>query len=102
MPAEIIPVHDNVLVEREERKVGSIVIPDSVDLDDDKNSRTGRVVAVGSGPLMDNATSGFGPMECRPGERVEYLAAYAKAIEVQGKGYDVVRDRYVLFRYGDS
>jgi len=103
MPAEIIPVHDNVLIEREEYvSPAGIVVPQNVDLDPETTSRTGKVVAIGSGPLMDNATSGFGPMECRAGERVEYLRAYAKEIEVRGRKLDVVRDRYVLFRYGDS
>lgn len=103
MQAEIIPVHDNVVIEREEYKsAGGIVIPQGVELDAEKTSRTGRVLAVGRGPLMDNAVSGFGPMECREGERVEYLSAYAKEVEVQGKSCDVVRDRYVLWRYGDS
>jgi co-chaperonin GroES (HSP10) len=99
---EIIPVHDNVLIKPDEyRSPGGIVIPDSVELDPEKQSRTGTVLAVGTGPLMDNATSGFGPMECRPGERVEYLTAYAKPVDVGGKRHDVVRDRYVLWRYGD-
>ncbi len=98
----IIPVHDNVLVDPEDYvSSGGIVIPEGVELDPEKNSRTGRVLAVGRGPLMDNAESGFGPMECREGDRIEYLVAYAKQIKVGGVRRDVIRDRYVLFRYGD-
>ncbi len=100
MPAEIIPVHDNVLVEPDEYKSeGGIIVPEGVELDPEKNSRSGRVIGVGRGPLMDNADTGFGPMECRIGDRIEYLSAYAKVIKVEGKRRDVVRDRYVLFRY---
>lgn len=103
MPADIFPVHDNVLIEPEEYKSdGGIIVPEGVELDPEKNSRTGRVLAVGRGPLMDNADSGFGPMECREGERVEYLSAFAKTVKIDGKRRDVVRDRYVLWRYGDS
>ena len=100
--SEIIPVHDNVLIEREDYvSPGGIVIPDGAELDQEVASRTGRVLAVGRGPLMDNAQANFGPMECRPGERVEYLRAFAKEVEIKGKKHDVVRDRYVLWRYGD-
>ncbi len=97
---DVIPLHDMVLVKPEEYKSnGGIVIPDGIELDPEKTSRTGRVVAVGRGPLMDNAESGYGPMECREDDRIEYLSAYAKPIKVNGQTFDVIRDRYCLFRY---
>ncbi len=103
MSDEIVPLHDNVLVAPEEYKSeGGIIVPDGVELDPEKNSRSGIVLGVGRGPLMDNADTGFGPMECRIGEKVEYLSAYAKSIKIGGKRRDVVRDRYVLFRYGSA
>lgn len=103
MPAELIPLHDWVLIEPEEYKTGGgILIPEGVDVDPETMSKTGRVLAVGNGPLMDSAVNGFGPMECRPGERVEYLTPRMRPIKVQGKVRHVVRDRDVIFRYGDS
>lgn len=101
MPAELIPLHDWVIIEPEEFKTeGGIVIPDGVDVDPDTASKTGRVVAVGRGTLMDSGE--YCELESRPGYRVEYLTAIVKPIKHGGKTYHVIRDRNVVFRYGDS
>lgn len=95
---EIIPFHAWVVIKPEEQYVGKIAIPDSVDLDPETMSRTGEVVAVGRGTLMDSGE--FCPLESRPGDWVEYLTVLVKRIKIGGKEHHVVRDQNVIFRYG--
>ncbi len=96
----IIPLHDFVVIEPEEYKSdGGIVIPVGIDVDPDTQSKTGRVIAVGRGTLMDSGE--FCDLETRPDDRVEYLVAVLKIIRISGKEYHVVRDRNVIFRYGE-
>ena len=64
------PVDERIIVkpiEEEERKVGSLYIPDTASKE---RPQIGEVVAVGSGKLLDDGT--VKPLEVRVGNRVLY------------------------------
>jgi co-chaperonin GroES (HSP10) len=95
-----MPFDDWCVVEPEvvRETEGGILIPAGADDDPDFMSKTGTVVATGPGMLLQ--TDGTrAEIQCRVGERVEYLANVAKRVKVKGKELAVVRDRNMIFRY---
>ena len=78
----------SVLVEpitREERKIGSIIVPNTVN----ERQLSGVVVKVGPGTLDI-------PMEVKSGDKVEYLAGKFE-ISSGGKIYHLLRMSEILF-----
>ncbi|QGJ71320.1 10 kDa chaperonin [Planctomycetales bacterium 10988] len=85
------PLHDRVVVEREEAQEttsGGIVLPQNAK---EKPAR-GRVVSVGEGKLLDDGTRG--KMQVKPGDRVIF-SSYA------GDEFQIGEHDYLLMRESD-
>lgn len=88
------PIADRIVVKREaadEVTPGGIVLPDNAK---DKPTR-GRVVAVGSGRLLDDGTRC--PMEVAEGDNVVFGAYGGTEVEIDGEELIVLRESDVLF-----
>ncbi|MCA9229294.1 MAG: co-chaperone GroES [Planctomycetales bacterium] len=87
------PLGDKVVVERDESldtTAGGIVLPDSAR---DKPSR-GTVVAVGTGPLLDDGTRGT--MQVKKGDRVLFTSYAPEAINVDDQEYLLMSESDIL------
>lgn len=88
------PVGDRLIVKRDEANdvtPGGIVLPDAAK---DRPSR-GKVVAVGSGRLLDNGSRST--MEVNEGDTVVFSTYGGIDVEIKGEDYVVLRETDVLF-----
>lgn len=99
MQGNIVPLHNWIVIEVDEVKqtAGGIFIPEGADEDPSFMSKTGTVVAVGTGVLCESGEV----VRCESvvGERVEFLTPAAKRVKINGKLHYLVRDGNVMFRY---
>ena len=89
----IKPLSDHVLLEpmREERKKGSIILPDTVDKE---RPEKGKVVAVGPGKMdKDNKRVA---MEVKKGQVVLFKKYGPDEIKIDGKEYLIAREEDIL------
>lgn len=89
------PLEDHVVVEpvvQEEKTTESgIYLPDTAHKD---KPQTGKVVAVGTGRLLDNGTRIAS--EVKVGETVVFAKYSGSEVELDGKDYIILRDSDIL------
>ena len=91
--SKIRPLHDRVIVKREEderKSPGGIVIPDSAS---EKPSK-GRVVAVGTGKLLDDGK--VRPLDVKVGDKVLFGKYSGTEVKVDGDEVLVMREEDLL------
>ena len=87
------PLGDKVVVERDESldtTAGGIVLPDSAQ---DKPSR-GTIVAVGTGPLLDDGTRG--DLQVKKGDRVLFTSYAPESITLDDDEYLLMSESDIL------
>ena len=93
MSTKIRPLHDRVIVKREEdeRKTpGGIVIPDSAS---EKPSK-GRVLAVGNGKILEDGK--VRPLDVKVGDKVLFGKYSGTEVKVDGDDVLVMREEDLL------
>jgi chaperonin GroES len=93
MSTKIRPLHDRVIVKREEeeRKTpGGIVIPDSAG---EKPSK-GRVIAVGNGKILEDGK--VRPLDVKVGDKVLFGKYSGTEVKVDGDDVLVMREEDLL------
>ncbi len=91
--SKIRPLHDRVIVKREEderKSPGGIVIPDSAS---EKPSK-GRVVAVGTGKLLEDGK--VRPLDVKVGDKVLFGKYSGTEVKVDGDDVLVMREEDIL------
>jgi chaperonin GroES len=91
--SKIRPLHDRVIVKREEderKSPGGIVIPDSAS---EKPSK-GRVVAVGTGKLLEDGK--VRPLDVKVGDKVLFGKYGGTEVKVDGDDVLVMREEDIL------
>lgn len=92
------PIGDKVVVEvfeEEEKTSGGIFLPDTAK----KKPQEGRVVAVGSGRVLQDGTRA--PMSVKVGDRVIFSKYGGNEVEVDGKEYTILdEDQIYAIREG--
>ncbi|MBI2065113.1 MAG: co-chaperone GroES [Candidatus Yanofskybacteria bacterium] len=90
---KIQPLSDHVLLEpmREERKKGSIILPDTVDKE---RPEKGKVIAVGPGKL--NKDGKRAAIEVKKGQVVLFKKYGPDEIKIDGKEYLIAREEDIL------
>ena len=86
---KIRPLHDRVIVEREEEErtsAGGIVIPDTAT---EKPIR-GKVVATGKGKILDDGT--VRPLDVKAGDKVLFGKYSGTEIKIDGEDLLVMRE----------
>lgn len=89
---EVRPLADHIVVElvTEEKTVAGIVLPDTAK----DQLQKGRVVAVGSGRLLDNGTRA--PLEVAANDVVLFEPSRATKVRVEGKDLLLLSEADVL------
>lgn len=90
---KIKPLGDRVLVkplEREEKTKSGIVLPDTAK----EKPQEGRILAVGSGKLLDNGTKV--PLEVKAGQKVIFSKYAGTEVKVDGEELMILGERDVL------
>lgn len=93
MAQSLKPLRDKIVVERseaEEKTAGGIVLPDTAK---DK-PKQGRVVAVGSGRVLDNGQTKA--PELKVGDRVLFGSFAGSEVKVEGKDYLIMAEQEVF------
>jgi chaperonin GroES len=91
--SKIRPLHDRVIVKREEderKSPGGIVIPDSAS---EKPSK-GRVIAVGTGKLLEDGK--VRPLDVKVGDKVLFGKYSGTEVKVDGDDVLVMREEDIL------
>ena len=91
--SKIRPLHDRVIVKREEderKSPGGIVIPDSAS---EKPSK-GRVVAVGTGKILEDGK--VRPLDVKVGDKVLFGKYSGTEVKVDGEDVLVMREEDIL------
>jgi chaperonin GroES len=89
----IRPLHDRVIIEREEEErtsAGGIVIPDSAT---EKPIR-GKVIAVGSGKVTDSGD--VRPLDVKVGDKVLFGKYSGTEVKVDGNDFLVMREEDIV------
>jgi chaperonin GroES len=91
---KIKPIKDNIVVKRleedVEKKVGSIIIPDSAK----EKPLTAEVIAVGSGRTLKDGKKV--PLEVKVGDRVLVGKYSGSEVKLDGKEYLILKEDEVL------
>jgi chaperonin GroES len=91
---KIKPIKDNIVVKRleenAEKKVGSIIIPDTAK----EKPLTAEVIAVGSGRILKDGKKV--PLEVKVGDRVLVGKYSGSEVKLDGKEYLILREDEVL------
>jgi chaperonin GroES len=90
---KIKPIKDHIVVQRiedEEKKVGSIIIPDSAK----EKPMTAEVIAVGSGKVLKDGKKL--PLEVKVGDKVLIGKYSGSEIKLDNKDYLILREDEVL------
>ena len=88
------PLHDKVLIAKtaeEEKTEGGIIIPDTVDKE---RSQEGKVVAVGSGKILEDGS--VKPMDVKKGDKVIFGKYGGAEIGIEGVEYIILREDEIL------
>ncbi|MCI4463402.1 MAG: co-chaperone GroES [Caldisericum sp.] len=91
--AEIIPIYDHIVVkieEEEEKTKTGIVLPDTAK----EKPQKGKVVAVGSGRLLDNGQKV--PLEVKVGDTVIFSKYAGTEIKLNDEKYLILSEKEVL------
>jgi chaperonin GroES len=87
------PLGDRIiieLVEAEEKTAFGIVLPDSAK----EKPQTGKVVAVGTGRVLDNGT--LAPLEVKVGDEIIFSKFSGTEVKYDGVEYLILRESEVL------
>ena len=90
---KIRPLYDRILVKRidEEAKTkGGIIIPDTAK----EKPQEGRVVAVGSGKLLEDGT--LRPLDVKAGDRILFGKYSGSEITLEGDEHIILREDDIL------
>ena len=90
---KITPIRDNIVVTRiteEEKKVGSIIIPDTAK----EKPMTAKVIAVGTGRVLKDGTKV--PLEVKVGDKVLVGKYSGSEIKLDNTEYLILREDEVL------
>jgi chaperonin GroES len=90
---KLVPLEDRIVVkpqDAEEKTAGGIVLPDTAR----EKPLMGKVIAVGSGKLMDNGSRAA--MTVKKNDIVLYGKYSGSDIEVDGDDYKILRESEVL------
>ncbi|PYE55356.1 co-chaperone GroES [Deinococcus yavapaiensis] len=88
------PLGDRVLVEiveeAEQKTAGGLYVPDTAK----EKSQRGRVVAVGTGKMLDNGTRV--PVEVNVGDIVYFAKYGGNEVQLEGNNYSILSERDIL------
>jgi chaperonin GroES len=90
---KVRPLHDRILVKREdeeEGKHGSIFIPDSAK----EKPQRGKVVAVGNGKVNDEGKKV--PLDVKAGDRILFGKYSGNEVRIETEDYLIMREEDVL------
>jgi chaperonin GroES len=90
---KVRPLHDRILVKRveeEKKSKGGIIIPDTAK----EKPQEGRVVAVGSGKVLEDGTSRA--LEVGKGDRVLFSKYSGTEVQLDGEEHLIIREEDVL------
>jgi chaperonin GroES len=93
MSDKIKPLGDRVLIkalEREEKTKSGIVLPDTAK----EKPQEGRVIAVGSGKMLDNGTKVA--LEVQVGQKVIFSKYAGTEVKIDGEEMMILNERDVL------
>jgi len=93
MATNITPLGDKVLVRRleaEEKTAGGIVLPDTAK----EKPKEGKVIAVGSGKLLDNGKRGS--FQVKKGDRILFSSYAGTEVKIDGEEYLLMAEEDVL------
>lgn len=91
--AKIRPINDKILVKRleaEETTKGGIILPDAAK----EKPKEGRVLAVGSGRLLDDGTRAA--FQVKENDRVIFTSYGGTEVKVDGEEYLVMEESDIL------
>lgn len=91
--AEIIPIHDHLVVkieEEEEKTKSGIVLPDTAK----EKPQKGKVVAVGKGKTLENGQKI--PLEVKVGDMVIFSKYAGTEVKLDGEKYLILTESDVL------
>ena len=88
------PLGDRVLVEiieeAEQKTAGGLYVPDTAK----EKSQRGKVIAVGSGKMLDNGTRVA--MDLKAGDTVYFAKYGGTEVSLDGKNYSILNERDIL------
>ncbi len=88
------PLGDRVLVEivedTEQKTAGGLYVPDSAK----EKSQRGKVIAVGSGKMLDNGTRVA--LDVSEGDTVYFAKYGGTEVNLEGKNYSILAERDIL------
>ncbi len=90
---KVKPLQDRLVVKRleeEEKTKGGIIIPDAAK----EKPQEGRVIAVGSGKMMDNGQRAT--PEVKPGDKILFGKYSGTEIKIDGEEHLILREDDVL------
>ena len=90
---KIRPLHDRVIVKREEeerKSPGGIVIPDTAT----EKPVFGKVIAVGNGKLLENGT--VRPLDVKVGDKILFGKYSGTEVKLEGEEVVVMREEDIL------
>jgi chaperonin GroES len=93
MSTKIRPLHDRVIVKREEderKSPGGIVIPDTAT----EKPIKGRIIAVGKGKIMENGD--VRPLDVKIGDKVLFGKYSGTEVKVDGDDVLVMREEDIM------
>ena len=90
---KIRPLHDRILVKREdeeEGKHGSIIVPDTAK----EKPQRGKVVAVGNGKITEEGKKI--PLDVKAGDRILFSKYSGSEVKIDNEDYLIFREEDVL------
>ena len=90
---KVRPLHDRILVKREEEeeaKAGSIIIPDTAK----EKPQRGRVVAVGNGKVGEDGKRI--PLDVKSNDRILFGKYSGSEVKIDGDEYLILREEDIL------
>ena len=90
---KIRPLHDRILVKRQEEKEtrkGGIIIPDSAK----EKPQEGKVIAVGNGKVTDEGKKV--PLDVKAGDKILFGKYSGSEVKLDDKEYLIMREEDVL------
>lgn len=90
---KLVPINDKIVVRRDvsdEKSKGGIILPDNAK----EKPRTGKVLAVGDGKLLDNGKSS--EMCVKEGDRVLFTAYSGNEVDIDGEKLVILFENDIL------
>jgi chaperonin GroES len=90
---KVRPLHDRILVKREEEseeKIGGIIIPDTAK----EKPQRGKVVAAGNGKILEDGKRVA--LDVKSGDRILFGKYSGNEVKIDGDDYLILREEDVL------